>query len=165
MKLIKQTIALAACCLLAACTSENNFPQEEDSADNFDVTVGVSTPSGITSKAIGPEDAVEETDKVKLVQIYAFRESGDLDAFATGQIGDNIKLKVTKGTREFFAVANPQADFSQITKKDVFMNAISKLDNESVGSFSMIGTAGSMLIENATDIKITVARMVSRVQL
>lgn len=165
MKLIKQTIALAVCCLLVACTSENNFPSEEESADNFDVTVGVSTPSGISSKSIGEEDNVDETNKVKLVQIYVFRESGDLDAFATGQIGDDIKLKVTKGNREFFAVANPQAEFSQITKKDVFLKAVSKLENESLGSFSMIGTAGSKLIENATDIKITVARLVSRVQL
>lgn len=165
MKSVKQTMALLVCCLLAACTSENDFDSTKENKSEFEVNVGITSASGILTKAIGPEDDVDETNKVKLVQVYVFRETGDLDAFASGQIGDTIKLKVTKGTREFFAVANPQPSFSQITKKADFLKTISKLEDEAVGSFSMIGTAGAKLIDNATDINITVARLVSRVQL
>lgn len=163
MKQSKLISCLFLSALLSACGSDEKIEFEQNLSDKVEVSIGVVTSDNFTTKTLGVLDG--NTDNVEAVQIYVFRESGDLDAFAQGKNNEEIKLDVTKGVREFFAVANPQPVLTGITKKDVFLKSVAKLEKEKSSSLLMVGTAGTKDIQNAQNIQITVGRFVSRIQL
>lgn len=164
MRSLRFTLWFMAIGLLSSCMSDSDLESVPDtSTEKVEVSVGVTSADSFTTKSVGDLD--KNTGNVDSVQIYVFRESGDLDAFSAGKNDEDIIIKVTKGTREFFAVANAQGAFNGITKKDVFLKTVSELENEKSGKFTMVGTAGVKVVENATNIQIVVARLVSRIQL
>lgn len=163
MKLFKSTACLFLGYMLTACGSDSDIEPVTPSSDKVEVSVGVVTSDNFATKSVGKLD--ENTDNVESVQIYVFRESGDLDAFAEGKNDESIKIEVTKGKREFFAIANPQDAFKGITKRSVFMSTLALLSKEKSGSLLMVGSGGQKNIESAQNIEIIVSRFVSRIQL
>lgn len=164
MKLLKLTTSLFLGCLLTACGSESDItPGGSESGEKVKVSVGVTASDSFVTKALGNLDT--NTDNVESVQIYVFRENGTLDAFAEGDNDEAIEIEVTKGQREFFAIANPQNDFVGITQKSIFLNTVAKLEKEKGDRLLMVGTDGMKDIQSAQNIEIVVTRFASRIQL
>ena len=166
---IKKLFGAFVCTVfLSACTSEGEKFIEEFPAE-IEVSVGCITSDGTRTVTDGGVDKA-----VSKVQIYVFRENGDLDAYKEAGITDPVTIKITAGKREFFAVANPKINFKEITKKDQLLNLIAKLENEvamsAIGQkeyegYTMVGNIPLQDIQTATDITITVERMVACIRM
>ena len=167
---IKKLFGTFVCAvLLSACTSEGENFSEEFPAE-IEVSVGCITSDGFT-RAI-TDSSVDNS--VSKVQIYVFRENGDLDAYKESGVDENVTIKITAGEREFFAVANPKIDFKEITKKQQLLDMIAKLENEVAISetrenayegYTMVGTVPMQDIQEAKNITITVERMVACIRM
>ena len=155
--------------LLSSCTTAGeNFIDELPT--ELEVSVGCITSDGF-SRAVTDGSVGESVAKV---QIYVFRENGDLDAYKEAGIKEEVKIKITAGNREFFAVANPKSEFKNITKKSQLMEMIAKLENEKPVAptgdkentgYTMVGNVALQDIKEAANIQITVERMVACIRM
>lgn len=167
---VKKLVGTFACAiLLTACTSEGEKFIEEFPAE-IEVSVGCITSDGF-ARAV-TDSSVDNS--VSKVQIYVFRENGDLDAYKEAGVNEDVTIKITAGNREFFAVANPKIDFKEITKKDQLLKTIARLEDEVAISetgktgyegYTMVGTVPMQDIQAAKNITITVERMVACIRM
>ncbi len=167
---IKNLFGAAICAvLLSACTTAGEEFTDQMPTE-LEVSVGCITADGFTRTIT--DGSVDEV--VSKVQIYVFRENGDLDAYKESGVDENVTIKITAGNREFFAVANPKIDFKEITKKQQLLDMIAKLENEVAVSdagknayegYTMVGTVPMQDIQAAKNITITVERMIACIRM
>ena len=160
MNITKFITLLSFTPLLFGCSSESE-KLSTDFSEKIEVSVECTAAEGFT-RAI-TSDGLGEV--VSNVQLYVFRENGDLDAYKEGGIKSPITIKITAGKREFYAVANPKSDFKEITRKSQLLSKIAKLQNENAADFTMVGYVPEQDIQKESQIEVTVKRMVACLRL
>ena len=160
MNITKIITLLFLSTLLFGCSSEGES-LSTDFTKKIEVSVECIGTEGL-SRAI-TDGAVGEV--VSKVQLFVFRENGELDAYKKAGIESSINIKITPGKREFIAVANPKIDFEKITKKEQLLSKLANLKNEQANDFTMVGNLPERDIQNEMNIEITVERMVACIRL
>ena len=154
--------AVAASTLfLASCNKEDS--RKSDNGDcgciPAELTVGIRSASSGTKATGVAGDATDEA-KVNTLQVLVFR--GDaLDAYGTISNSTEITLSCTAGERVVYALVNGQ-DLQEVQTKTAFLAKISKLSDNSLTSYEMIGVKDVTLPQSNT-ITIDVNRFASRV--
>ena len=155
---MKNRMMILAAALLAAISCNKEFGESYKTADDEKVEVGVLLDIPET-KAIDIVDGNEK--KVNSVQIYVFRDNGQLESYDQSNDG-NITLSVTKGNKDFYALVNAPAH--EYDTKEALLAGISYLKNNKLSSFEMVGSKHINITENQ-DIEIVVKRLVAKVEL
>ena len=156
---IFKTAVLAAAFMPAVSCSEMVEPEgagEVHDRDMERIPVTVSIPSMGTKVT-----NVSNEDRINSLQVFVFRPDGTLDAYASGNLSELV-LDCTAGNREFVAVVNAP-DISRISLKSQLQAAVSRLDDNSPGSFVMSGSSSIDVSEAEKEVEISVARLVARI--
>lgn len=149
---------ILAAALLAAMSCNKELGESYSSAKDEKIEVGVHLNIPETKATnIKPENE----KKVNSVQIYVFRDNGELESYDQSNNGD-ITLSVTKGNKDFYALVNAPAH--KYDTKDALLADISYLKNNTLSSFEMIGSKSINITGNQT-IEIVVKRLVAKVEL
>lgn len=149
---------ILAAALLAAMSCNKELGESYSSAKDEKIEVGVHLNIPETKATnIKPENE----KKVNSVQIYVFRDNGELESYDQSNNGD-ITLSVTKGNKDFYALVNAPAH--KYDTKDALLADISYLKNNTLSNFEMIGSKSINITGNQT-IEIVVKRLVAKVEL
>ena len=135
MKTPKTILMVASAAILAGAVSCNktDSPAQTEGTP-AELTLNIS--NGAFTKAT-INDANE--NKVNNVQIFVFRKDGELDAYATSTQKNDIKVSCTTGPKDVYALVNAP-DGSKISKKSELEATTSKLSDNSLTNFVMIGS-------------------------
>lgn len=135
MKTPKTILMVASAAILAGAVSCNktDSPAQTEGTP-AELTLNISN-GAFTKAAIN--DANE--NKVNNVQIFVFRKDGELDAYATSTQKNDIKVSCTTGPKDVYALVNAP-DGSKISKKSELEATTSKLSDNSLTNFVMIGS-------------------------
>ena len=155
MRKILIIIALAAssCSLQPPCEVAEPVRDEKTR-----VTVTVSR--GAT-RATGVKE--DEEAAVNSLQVLVFHSDGSIDAVGKAS-GDSLTVNVTAGKdKRLWAVANAP-DLSGVSREEELCGSISRLTDNSIGSFVMCGKTVSDIIGD-TGVSIELVRMVAKVSL
>ena len=162
MNITKFITLLSFSPLLFGCSSESE-KLSTDFSEKIEVSVECTAAEGL-SRTITDGDALD--NKVTTVQLFVFRENGDLDAAKEGKFNEPLDIKITPGEREFFAVANPKDNFKSITKKYQLLEKTAKLEQEKTADLTMVGKLSLRDFQKEGEtIEISVERMVACLRL
>lgn len=150
---------ILAAALLAAMSCNKELGESYSSAKDEKIEVGVHLNIPETKATnIKPENE----KKVNSVQIYVFRDNGELESYDKSSDG-NITLSVTTGMKDFYALVNaPDHSFST---KDLLLAATSHLTDNRLDSFEMLGHKNLDISSNQQEVVIEVKRLVAKVQI
>ena len=150
---------ILAAALLAAMSCNKELGESYSSAKDEKIEVGVHLNIPETKATnIKPENE----KKVNSVQIYVFRDNGELESYDQSNNGD-ITLSVTKGNKDFYALVNAPAH--SFSTKDLLLAATSHLTDNRLDSFEMLGHKNLDISSNQQEVVIEVKRLVAKVQL
>lgn len=135
MKTPKKILMVASAAILAGAVSCNktDSPAQTEGTP-AELTLNISN-GAFTKAAINEENE----NKVNNVQIFVFRKDGELDAYATSTQKNDIKVSCTTGPKDVYALVNAP-DGSKISKKSELEATTSKLSDNSLTNFVMIGS-------------------------
>ena len=135
MKTPKTILMVASAAILAGAVSCNktDSPAQTEGTP-AELTLNISN-GAFTKAAINEENE----NKVNNVQIFVFRKDGELDAYATSTQKNDIKVSCTTGPKDVYALVNAP-DGSKISKKSELEATTSKLSDNSLTNFVMIGS-------------------------
>ena len=146
-------LALAVC----GCTKKE-ITAPVDPSQKF--RIGVSVPvEGYESKVTdtGDESAVNR------LQVFAFKENGDIDAWNVAS-SDNLVLECTTlGYHDIVAIANESVIRDVFSISDL-QEKTTHLQHSEIGSFVMTGMK-KVFISSSSDISVPVSRLVARVSI
>lgn len=156
MKTPKTILMVASAAILAGAVSCNktDSPAQNEGMP-AELTLNISN-GAFTKAAIN--DANE--NKVNNVQVFIFRKDGELDAYATSTQKNGIKVSCTTGPKDVYALVNAP-DGSKISKKSDLEATTSKLSDNSLTNFVMIGSK-DVNMTPSTNETIEVSRIAAR---
>ncbi len=148
--------AMAVISILSTSCDKNTEAAGKDETVSASLTVSVNG-CGFT------RSSASETDEVHVgnVQIFVFRNNGELDAYASSSEKSGIKISCTTGEKIITAIVNAP-DLSSITSHSELMSTKSRLTDNSIGNFIMLGEVTTAIGADET-VEISVSRIVSRV--
>ena len=146
----------------------NELPEDEQSG-LLSVSIVPKT------KATGTIHGVQEDDNnVSTLEVFVFKnegaDAGVLDAYkklAAEELSSlaNIQVQTTKGSKVIYAVANSHKDnWTGVNTLQQFKSVLSSLQKENLKSFTMVGSATSV-VKEATSVNIDISRLVARIHL
>lgn len=149
-------MAMGAC----ACNRDIPIPQTGLATEkNAELTINVCS-SGYMSKAAL---SAENEAKINNLQLFVFREDGNLDAYANSDTYSDVKLSCTTGKRTIFALVNAP-DKSEVTTLGALNQSVSHLADNSLTNFVMT----ECLEKNITSdqaINLEVSRLAARLSI
>jgi len=129
------------------------------------ITVSIAgnhSPFGINVPSKASINADNEV-KVNSVQVFVFNGDGTLDSYVKSSSATGIRARCTNGSKTIYALANAP-DLSEIVSKSELEGTTSKLSDNTLNSFVMIGSKTAD-VPSSGDIVIDVGRMVARISL
>ncbi len=148
-------LPLAAAAMSISCNSieepASNVQQDSPVVVNFSLGTATKATDGIDDEA------------VNTAYVYAFDgERLDGSAAVTGKTGS---INVTKGSRSFIAVVNPNSEFNftGVSSPDDVMSLVSNLDSEGLADMVMTGSCTETVTASTSSITIPVTRLVSKI--
>jgi len=165
--MMKKYFSLAAVAALTislvSCNKDNVSAQGPDGQpiEGTPALLSVGVVSGnAQTKATGVKGDDTDEAKVNNLQVFVFR--GDaLDAYGTVDNATSITVSCTAGDRVVYALVNGQ-DFKDVQTKTDFLAKVSKLKDNSLTSYEMIGIKDVTLPQTST-VSINVNRFASRI--
>lgn len=157
------SLAVATAASLISCDKQaaNDFSSDESTSEKrVECTFSISRPG--TKATSGMDDA-----EVNTIQIFVFKMGdndiqGVIDAQSERSTDSQVPLECTLGTRAIVAVVNGPSSLSFSTIDELY-SEISHLNENSAGSFVMVGRLDTEIDSDDTSITVEVKRLVAKV--
>ena len=148
--------AAAASFMIMSCTKSNvPVPEEGLTGEKVELHVGL---EGMARNTKTTSTAGET--KINSLQVFLFRQDGDLDAYGKAESG-SVKVSTTTGMKDIYALVNAP-DLSTVSKKEELLASVSELSANSLTNFEMVGNV-SKEISASVSVTVPVKRIVARV--
>lgn len=148
--------AAAATFMIMSCTKSNvPVPEEGLTGEKVELHVGL---EGMARNTKTTSTAGET--KINSLQVFLFRQDGDLDAYGKAESG-SVKVSTTTGMKDIYALVNAP-DLSTVSKKAELLASVSELSANSLTNFEMVGNV-SKEISASVSVTVPVKRIVARV--
>lgn len=143
-------------------TSQKNSENEFIAKDGQKVTLGV-TLNGFSTMTKASNEIGDNDKNIESLQVLAFRENGELDAYAKSSLA-SVKLNCTTGKKTFYAIVNGK-DFSKIKKSTDLLSCITYLKDNAIDKLQMFGSTQLDVKANTNSVSITATRIPARISI